>query len=123
MCLFNESGARRPGSAPNVGGGATMLAVEGKGRQQPVLAMRCRRVSIGLSVAHRAACCEERLVTVDDPSAQLSMKSMLWSRDDRLAIVVHSEAAPSDREWDAHLADLTQGDMLADLKVIVYSLG
>src|SRR6185503_6498429 len=54
---------------------------------------------------------------------QLSMKSMLWSRDDRLAIVVHSEAAPTDHEWDAHLADLTQGDVLADLKVIVYSLG
>ena len=51
------------------------------------------------------------------------MKSLLWSYDDPLAIVVHSEAAPTDREWDAYLAEFPEPDVLAGLKIIVYSLG
>ena len=54
---------------------------------------------------------------------ETSMKTMLWSFDATLHIVVHSEAAPIDREWEAYLAEFPQGDKLAQYKTIVYSLG
>jgi hypothetical protein len=51
------------------------------------------------------------------------MKTLLWLHDDKLAIVVHSKAAPTDREWDAYLAAMPRGDQLLQSKTIVYSLG
>ena len=51
------------------------------------------------------------------------MKTMLWSYDETLAIVVHSEAPPTDAEWDAYLAEFPPGDRLVGYKIIVYSLG
>jgi hypothetical protein len=51
------------------------------------------------------------------------MKTMLWSFDETLHIIVHSEAAPTDEEWDAYLADFPAGQKLTQYRTIVYSLG
>ena len=52
-----------------------------------------------------------------------AMKTILWSFDGTLHIIVHSEAVPTDAEWDAYLAAFPAGDLLSHYKVIVYSLG
>ena len=56
-------------------------------------------------------------------TTEMSLKTMLWSFDERLHIIVHSEATPTEREWDVYLAEFPAGDKLVEYKVIVYSLG
>jgi hypothetical protein len=51
------------------------------------------------------------------------MKTMLWSFEGSIHIIVHSEAVPTDEEWAAYLAEFPEGDKLLQHKVIVYSLG
>jgi len=51
------------------------------------------------------------------------MKTLLWSFEGTLHIIVHSQAAPTDREWEAYLADFPEGEKLVKYRVIVYSLG
>jgi len=51
------------------------------------------------------------------------MKTLLWSFDGTLHIIVHSQAAPTDHEWEAYLSDFPEGEKLVQYRVIVYSLG